>query len=148
MDGYSAALIANRDCETEFLNATKSSVTQYKKAVTSLSPVLVITFRCVLSSNKTGSVRLNRTMEACLRNHFCRGKAISITLSVCVSVALVIQHEMRMRRIILSSVACLTVQYFSTLTHKRHNFRKKKKVIELIMCFCFLYEFCLKNLSF
>jgi hypothetical protein len=38
----------------------------------------------------------------------------SITSSECESVALLIQHAMRMRRIILSSVACPAVQYFST----------------------------------
>ena len=33
------------------------------------------------------------------RNHSCRGKATSITYPECVSVALIIQHAKRMRRI-------------------------------------------------
>jgi hypothetical protein len=51
--------------------------------------------------------------------------AVSITYSECVSVALVIQHAKRMRRVILSSVACLTLQHFPTLSHKCRDFRKK-----------------------
>ena len=43
-------------------------------------------------------------MEASTCNHWRSGKATSITYPECVSVALVIQHAKRMRRIILWSV--------------------------------------------
>jgi hypothetical protein len=68
------------------------------------------------------------------RNHCCLGKATSISRSECVSVTLVIQHAMRMCRItrILSNVGCPVPPYFSTLSHKRHDFREK--VIEHEMC--------------
>jgi hypothetical protein len=66
----------------------------------------------------------------------CRGKAISTTNSECVSVALVIQHAMRMRCIILPSVACPALKHFSTLSHKRHDFRKRRHSTK--MCFAFL----------
>ena len=67
-----------------------------------------------------------RDIEARSRNHFCHGKSLSNSCSYCVSVALVIQHAMRVRRVILSSVASPATQYFSTLSHRRHDFRKKK----------------------
>jgi hypothetical protein len=67
----------------------------------------------------------NVMFEVRLRNNCCRGKAISITYSQLVFVALVIQHAKPMRIIILSSVASPTLPYFSTYLLKDTIFRKK-----------------------
>jgi hypothetical protein len=50
---------------------------------------------------------------------------MNITYYESMSVALFFQHEKRMRHIILPSVVCFGVPYFSTLSHKRPDFRKK-----------------------
>ena len=54
----------------------------------------------------------------------------NITYSVCVCVCvcvcgLVIQHEKRIRRVVLSSVASADLQYSCILSHKQHDFWKK-----------------------
>ena len=56
-------------------------------------------------------------------------------------VALGMQHVKRMRRNVLSSVACPDLQHSSTLSHKRHDFRKKKKRRARNMCSDFLCNF-------
>jgi hypothetical protein len=53
---------------------------------------------------------VQRNTEARRRNHSRRGKAVTIKYSECMFVALVIQHAMRMRRVIQSSVACSGLQ--------------------------------------
>jgi hypothetical protein len=53
----------------------------------------------------------NNETRSC--NHFCRGKALSITYSDCVSVALVIQHAIS---IILPLVAGLSATSFHIIS--------------------------------
>jgi hypothetical protein len=60
-----------------------------------------------------------------------------VCVCVCVFVALGIQRAMRMRRTIMSSVACPVLQYFSTLPHKRHDFRGKKPLFNIKCVFWF-----------
>jgi len=50
-------------------------------------------------------------------------------LSACV-LASVIEHAMRMHHIVV--LCCPNLKYFSTLSHKRHNFRKN--AIEHELC--------------
>ena len=64
-------------------------------------------------------------------------KTVSITCSEGVFVALGIQHAMRMRRTVSSSVVCLVLPYFCTLYHKQYDFRKQAAEPKIV-CFDFL----------
>ena len=67
-----------------------------------------------------------RNIEARSRNRCCHGKVISVTYFECVSAALVIQQVKRVRRIILSSVACLAVPLFPHYLINGTIFGRKK----------------------
>jgi len=71
----------------------------------------------------TGNARINIILRRVHVNNSCRGKATIITHSECVSVALVMLHAMYIRRITMTSVACLALPYFPTLPKKREDFR-------------------------
>jgi hypothetical protein len=66
--------------------------------------------------------------EACSCNHCCHLKALNITYSECVSVALGTQHAKCIRRIKLSSVACGLYLIFSTLSQTAQFWGEKKDI--------------------
>jgi hypothetical protein len=89
---------------------------------------------CVFHSTRRSSWQnlpctYKRNMEVCLRNHYCRGKAMCLTYSECVTVNLFIQHAIRMSHIMLFSLAC------QSLPNKRHDFRES--LFKLITVFIF-----------
>jgi len=86
--------------------------------------------QCECYIHKTDTVR----NEARSRNFCCHGKPIRITYSECVSVALVMQHAMRMRRTLLPPVGCPAVSYLSTLSHKQHDFSRKVAEHKTVVC--------------
>jgi hypothetical protein len=80
--------------------------------------------------NKRSNVHINVTLKRVRATIIAEYKAISIPYSecVCVCVALVIQHAMSMRRILLSSVPCLGLPYFYISSHKEQGFREKMNI--------------------
>jgi hypothetical protein len=84
--------------------------------------------------NNTGKlmhVWLNIETRSC--NKFRGGNAESITYTECGFVALVIQHAVRMRH--LPSVPCPALQYFTTLSHKWHDFGNKSYWTQDVLSF-------------
>jgi len=61
------------------------------------------------------ATRILRNIEVSSYNHSCSGKAINITYCKCVFVALVIQHAMRMRHIVICVLSGSTI-FFHTIS--------------------------------
>jgi len=85
-----------------------------------------------------------RYIEACLCNHCCSGRAISIRYSECGFVALGIQHGMSMRRIVICGMSGSTT--FSP--HYFINGKIFRKTLLNVKCVSwFSPQICVKNFS-
>jgi len=90
---------------------------------------LILIFK---TPHKTGNVRINVTLRRVHATIVAVEKLISITYPEFVFVALVIQHAMRLRHIVMWSAQLYNI--FFTLSHKPHDFRKKKRKLLDIRC--------------
>ena len=85
-----------------------------------------------------------RNNEPRLSNYCCRGKAIVIIYSECLSVALGIQHAKRMRRILFPPVL---VEHYHILPHCLINDTIFGKITEHKMCVLILSRAFISNIS-
>ena len=100
--------------------------------------------RKVLYNNRRGSVLMYVILERVRITIFALDHNNYYIFWLCVcTLGSVIQHVKRLRRIMLSSVVCLDVPHLSTLSHKRHDFQKKKSLL-YIKC---VFRFSLQLLS-
>ena len=89
-----------------------------------------------LKVKETGNVRINVTLKRVrVTTTAVEKHSVSHISSEC-CIALFIQHAKRMR-LIMSSVACPAALYFSTSSHKRHDFRGGWELLNMNYMFWF-----------
>ena len=125
------------------LNTFRQNISKRKKTLQ------ISLYFSIISFTKTQNIQerkymCTRKIEALSRNQYFCAKARSITYSEYAFVALFIPHAKCIRRIILSALACITVPYFSTLSQKINDSRKRKAV-ELKSILVFSAAVCLKH---
>jgi hypothetical protein len=99
--------------------------------------------------NKTGTLRRNVALSRVqLTIVTVEKQEVLRILSVCVcaTVTLVVKHAKNMHLVLLSSMTCVALLYFSTVSRKRYDFQRKKQNIKCV--FQFLYNFSPKHFSF
>jgi hypothetical protein len=94
-------------------------------------------------THNTGKL-LQRNIQARSCNHCCSGKAVSITYSECVSIALGTQNAMRISHIVVCNPLGSTI-FFHIIPY-RERFSKTYCIQNT--CFDFLINTCLKHFSF
>jgi hypothetical protein len=92
---------------------------QHSRILLSTQTVHIVCFVCISSNNQC---TYQSNTEARSFNRCCSGKAMSIVYYECVSVAFLTSIQCACA--ILSSVVCSLRPYFSTLFHKRQDFRE------------------------
>jgi hypothetical protein len=102
----------------------------------------LVRIRIASEINKTTDVGINATMRRLRETTFAVESSKRQILCECGSVALVIQHTMRMCRITLPCVTGMTVPNFTTRCHKRKEFLKGTEYKNV--CFDFIHKVCLK----
>jgi hypothetical protein len=91
--------------------------------------------------NKTGNVRVTQLWGDFLQSLLQWKSNNYYILWVCVCVALVVQHAVRMRHIVICYLSLYSVFHINSWTARffKKSYRKQN------VCFDFLYNFCLKH---
>ena len=137
-------VISNLSFLTLMTYVPLSTITQFLRLPPMFRFITQVMSRCIRPSRVAMYVEHNTETHLC--NHCCCRKAISITYTECVYVALVNQPANCIHHITVSYVACLPVLHFCTYLIKGTILGKKHLLtVECVFWFCLqhFYENCL-----